>query len=75
MEDNRKIDNVDSQENGLGRGKFAVKAEEDNRKRNNCKLPDPETISVEGDHGPDDGVDFNAAAIQDDRREQGVENI
>ena len=75
MEDNRKINNIDSQENGFGRGKFAVNAEEDNRERNDAKFPDPETVSVEGDHGPDDGVELHPAAIQDDRCEQGVENI
>ena len=75
MEDNRKIDNVDSQENGLGRGKFTVNAEEDNRKRDDAEFPDPETVAVEGDHGPDDGVELHPAAIQDDRREQRVEDI
>ena len=75
MEDNRKIDNVDSQENGLGRGKFAVNAEEDNRERNDAEFPDPESISVESDHGPDDGVELDPAVIQDDHREEGVENI
>ena len=75
MEDNRKIDNVDSQENGLGRGKFAVNAEEDNREGNDAEFPDPESVSVESDHGPDDGVELHPAAIQDDRCEQRIEYI
>lgn len=75
MEDDCKINDVDSQENRFGRGKFAVDAEEDNREGDNAEFPDPETISVEGDHGADDGIDFNPAAIQDDCCEQGVENI
>jgi len=75
MEDNRKIDNVDSQENGLGRGKFAVNAEENKRERNDAEFPDPESVSVESDHGPDDGVELHPAAIQDDRCEQRIEYI
>ena len=75
MEDHCKINNIDSQKNGFGRGKFAVNAEEDNRERNNAKFPDPETVSVEGDHGSDDRVEFDPAAIQDDRCEQCVEYI
>ncbi len=75
MEDNRKIDNVDSQENGLGRGKFAVNAEEDNRERNDAEFPDPESVSVKRDHGPDDGVELHPAALQDDHCEQCVEYI
>ena len=75
MEDNRKINNIDSQKNGFGRGKFAVNAEENNRERNDAKFPNPEAVPVEGDHGPDDGVELQPAAIQDDRCEQRIENI
>ena len=75
MEDNRKIDNVDSQENGLGRGEFAVNAKEDNREGNDAEFPDPETVTVECNDGPDDGVELDSAVIQDDRCKQRVENI
>ena len=75
MEDDGKINNIDSQKNGFGRGKFAVNAEEDNRERNDAEFPNPEAVSVEGDHGPDDGVDLHPPAIQDDRCEQRIEYI
>jgi hypothetical protein len=75
MEDDRKINDVNSQEYGFGRGKFAVDAKEHNREGNDSEFPDPETVSVQGDHRSDDGVDFHPAAIQDDCCEQGVQNI
>ena len=75
MEDDRKINDVNSQEYGFGRGKFAVDAKEDNREGNDAEFPDPESVSVESDHGPDDGVELHPAAIQDDRCEQRIEYI
>jgi hypothetical protein len=69
MENDKKVKNIDTKKNCSNRRKFAVKTQDDERERNDTKLPDPESVSVECDNRTDDGVEFQPANIQDDHCE------
>ena len=61
MQNNNDVNNIDAEKNCFDEPKFAVKTQEDQRERNDAKLPDPKTVSVECDNRTDDRIDFAPA--------------
>ncbi len=75
IEDDDKIDHAESEQDTLDQSKSAVKAQENQTKRDEKKFPDPESIPMELYHRPNDGIGFPTLRVENHHGEQRIQDV
>ena len=61
MDNNNDVNHIDPYEDGSDGPELAMDTQQDERNRNDTKLPDPKSMSIEFDHRPHDRIHLHPA--------------